>query len=57
MYFKGFQVEFLTDMFLSLKMVLNLANSVDLDEVPHFILVFTVCQCTHLGVGLIQCIY
>ena len=39
--------------FLSLKTVFVLANSVDSNEVPHyaaFHLVFTVCQSTHLGV-------
>ena len=35
-YFKGLHVDLLNqDMFLSLKMVLNLANNADLDEVPH----------------------
>ena len=39
---------------LSLKMVLVLTDSVDPDEMLHFIWVFTVCQNTHLGVSSIQ---
>ena len=42
------------DVFLSLKVVLMLANSADPDEMQLyavFHLVFTVCQSTHLGVS------
>ena len=49
--FKGSKVELRSyDIFLSLKVVLILANNADL----HFIWVFTVCQSTHLGVPSIQ---
>ena len=44
-----------TTVFLSLKIILVLANSVDPDEImQHFIWVFTVCQSMHLGVNSIQ---
>ena len=36
MYFKGLQVEFSYDVFLSLNIVLNLANSADPDEMQHY---------------------
>ena len=50
-YFKGSQVNFSKyDVFLSLKVVLILANSAD----PDFIWVFTVCQHTFQGVSSIQ---
>ena len=41
-------------LFLSLKIVLVLANSTDPGEMWHFICVFTACQSTHLGVTSIQ---
>ena len=53
-YFKGSQAEFPNfGAFLSLKIVLTLANSVDLDGMAYsvaIILVFTVYQSTHLRV-------
>ena len=50
---KGHRSKFLNfDIFLSLKIVLILANSVDHDEISQFILVFfTVCQSTFLQVS------
>ena len=51
LYFDGFPVKLsINDVFLSLKIVFIIANSVDPDE----IWVFTVCQSTHLGVYSIQ---
>ena len=37
--------------FLSLNIVFVLINSEDRDEMPHYILVFTVCQSTQLEVN------
>ena len=58
LYIKGSQVTFLNyNVFLSLQVVLILANSEDLDEMPRFAafhLGLTVCQSTRLGVSSIQ---
>ena len=54
-YIKKSQVKFQTKIvFLTLRIVLVLANSVDPDNcafMQHFIWVFTVCQSTHLEVS------
>ena len=43
-----------TCVFFSLNIFLTFTNSVDLDEMQHFIWVLTVCKSTCLGVSQIQ---
>ena len=57
LYFKGPQVEVSYDVFLSLKVVLILANSADPDEMQHYAAFLLGLHCllgTHYGVSGLQ---
>ena len=58
MQFKGSKIEFSKlYIFLSVNVVVTLVNTADPDEMQqmlHFIWVFTVCQSTHLAVSSIK---